>query len=201
MRPVQKRGFFNFLCAFLPGASEMYMGFTKMGFSMMSVFMISFGLIAFFDLSDLFLVVPFLMWFYGFFHARNLTSCNPELFINIQDDYFWNELVDGKGLKIGSGTVRTIGAWVMILGGMAILWDIVWNPISEYIQEALSMTDNRVAAYILHLLYSLPKLVIAVAIIIVGIRLIMGKKKTLYLTDNSMPINQPVPQEGERKDA
>ncbi len=201
MRPVQKRGIFNFLCAFLPGASEMYMGFTKMGFSMMSVFMISFGLIAFFDLSDLFLVVPFLMWFYGFFHARNLTTCNPELFVNIQDDYFWNELVDGKGLKIGSGNVRTIGAWVMILGGIAIIWDLVWNPISEYIQEALSMTNNPVAEYILHLLSSLPKLVIAVAIIIVGIKLIMGKKKTLYLTDNSMPIDRPVPQEGERKDA
>ena len=38
MKPKKKNKFFTFLCSFLPGAAEMYMGFMKMGISLLVVF-------------------------------------------------------------------------------------------------------------------------------------------------------------------
>ncbi|WP_026664929.1 hypothetical protein [Butyrivibrio sp. FC2001] len=186
MRPQQKRGLFNFLCAFMPGASEMNMGFMKMGLSIMAVFVISFGLIPLLSLNDIFMVVPMIMWFYGFFHARNLTHSAPEVFASLKDDFFWNELVTGKAINIKSETLRKCGAWALIVMGVLMLWNIVWDPISDYLQYLMYEQEHgRIAGYIYQLVYSFPKCVVGALIIVIGVKLILGKKQQLYITDTS----------------
>lgn len=184
MIPRQRRGLFNFLCAFMPGASEMYMGFMKMGASMMLTFMGGIMAIGFLDLSDAFVALPAVMWFYGFFHARNLTTCHPEVFMRIKDDYFWNEFIDSKKINIKSETARKVIAWILIILGVSTLWNIgkgsfLWL-VETFAPGHVGMVYN--------VLDSLPKLLVAVIIIFAGLTLISGKKKELFITDKTFDM-------------
>ena len=184
MIPRQRRGFFNFLCAFMPGASEMYMGFMKMGASLMLTFMLGIMAIGFLELSDAFVAIPAVLWFYGFFHARNLTTCHPEVFMRIRDDYFWNDFIDGRKINIRSESARKVIAWVLIILGVSTLWNIgkgsfVWL-VETFAPGHVDMIYN--------ILDSLPKMLVAVIIIFAGLTMISGKKKELFITDKTFDI-------------
>ena len=97
MKPRKKRGFFNFLCAFMPGAAEMNMGFMKMGSSIMLAFLGSFALVVWLSLSDVFVIIPMILWFYGFFHARNLTTKNQ---LQHYLEYLYNENEVANGCDV-----------------------------------------------------------------------------------------------------
>ena len=72
----QKRGkVTTFLCSLIPGAAEMYMGFMKKGISLMAVFILCFVVPSVLRVSDVFILFAVLVWFYSFFHARNLAAC------------------------------------------------------------------------------------------------------------------------------
>ncbi|WP_022762961.1 MULTISPECIES: hypothetical protein [unclassified Butyrivibrio] len=179
---AQKRGFFNFIFAFVPGAAEMYMGFMKMGISLMGAFFGLMGLIAFLGLSDAFMMIPIVLWFYSFFHARNMATCRIDVFAGLQDDYFWNEFFDGKGINLKSETAKKISAWVLIIAGVSIIWNIVVEPILSGVEALANMTGlNFIYDAVAGCVYSLPRLIIAVVIIVLGLRLIRGKKNTLYV--------------------
>ncbi|SEM15607.1 hypothetical protein SAMN04487770_12736 [Butyrivibrio sp. ob235] len=179
---AQKRGFFNFIFAFVPGAAEMYMGFMKMGISLMGAFFGLMGLIAFLGLSDAFMMIPIVLWFYSFFHARNMATCRIDVFAGLQDDYFWNEFFDGKGINLKSETAKKISAWVLIIAGVSIIWNIVVEPILSGVEALADMTGlNFIYDAVAGCVYSLPRLIIAVVIIVLGLRLIRGKKNTLYV--------------------
>ena len=184
MIPRQRRGFFNFLCAFMPGASEMYMGFMKMGASMMLTFMGGIMAIGFLGLSDAFVAIPAVMWFYGFFHARNLTTCHPNVFMTIKDDYFWNDFIDGKKINIKSESARKVIAWALIIIGVSALWSIGRNSV-EWLVGAIA--PGR-AGFVYDVLDSIPRILIALIIIFVGFNLISGKKKELFITDKTFDI-------------
>ncbi|WP_026527124.1 hypothetical protein [Butyrivibrio sp. VCD2006] len=185
MRPRQKRGFFNFIFAFLPGAAEMYMGFMKMGASLMLTFFGVIMMIGFLDLSDAFAVFIPVIWFYGFFHARNLATCTPDIFMSIRDDFFWNDFIDGKKINIQSEKTRKVIAWALIIIGIATLWNMVTRPIEE---AFLWMTDSPIARYLHGAFESIPKLLIALLIIFVGLKMINGKKKELFISDITYDI-------------
>ncbi|WP_408070570.1 hypothetical protein [Butyrivibrio sp. JL13D10] len=183
---VQKRGFFNFVFAFMPGASEMYMGFMKMGISLMACFMGAIGIIGFLGLSDLFMLIPVVLWFYSFFHARNIATCRPEIFAGLQDDYFWNEIIDGKKIIIKSESARKIGAWALIIAGVSIIWNMVIRNVMDGLTALAEITGmNYMYDTVADFIYSLPRLLVAVIIIIVGVKLIRGKKKTLYIEEQN----------------
>ena len=184
MIPRQRRGFFNFLCAFIPGASEMYMGFMKMGASLMLTFMGGIMAIGFLGLSDAFVAIPAVMWFYGFFHARNLTTCHPEVFARIKDDYFWNDFIDGKKINIKSESARKIIAWILIIIGVSTLWSIGRNSL-EWLVETIA--PGKVGL-VYSMLDSIPRILIALVIIFAGLTLISGKKKELFITDKTFDI-------------
>ena len=131
MKPRKKRGFFNFLCAFMPGAAEMNMGFMKMGSSIMLAFLGSFALVVWLSLSDVFVIIPMILWFYGFFHARNLaTTIDPE-FYAIEDDYFWNELISSKKIRISEAKAHNWIAALLILFGTSLLWGVFKGALDE----------------------------------------------------------------------
>ncbi|WP_026511057.1 hypothetical protein [Butyrivibrio sp. LC3010] len=183
---AQKRGFFNFIFAFMPGAAEMYMGFMKMGISIMGSFMGMIGIIGFLGLSDAFMIIPVVLWFYAFFHARNLATCNPQFFMTVQDDYFWNELFGEKKINIQSSTARKIVAWVLIIAGLSIIWNMIMSPISEGLNYIADYTGLAIFEIINNAFYFLPTFIFAIVIVYIGIRLIIGKKKDLYITDKYM---------------
>lgn len=169
----QKRGKkTTFLCSLIPGAAEMYMGFMKKGISMMTIFILCFVVPSVLRVSDVFILFAVLVWFYSFFHARNLAACSEEEFMGLADEYIWASFIEGKEIKVTNPTLRKWGAIALIIYGVSQLWHVIarwiYYLIPEQMWEVASMFVDEV-----------PQVLVSVAIIIVGLKLIAGKKEEL----------------------
>ena len=151
----------------------MYMGFMKQGISLMAIFILCFVIPSVLRVSDVFILFAVLVWFYSFFHARNLASCDDETFQNIQDDYVWTGILTETGLKITHPAVRKWGAVALIVYGVTQLWYSISNwfyyLIPDRLWEEVSMFVDDI-----------PDIAVALVIIIVGCKLIAGKKEELH---------------------
>ncbi len=169
----QKKGkFFTFIFSLLPGAAEMYMGFMKMGFSIMAIFFLSILIPSILRSSDAFALIAILVWFWGFFHARNLAACNDEIFQSLPDEFIWESLAEGRKIPISNPTLRKWGAGILIFFGVVTLWQnissIIYSLIPEYLWIYLAPWVDRV-----------PQIAVAVLIIIIGVKMIIGKREEL----------------------
>lgn len=168
----KKNSFFTFIWSFMPGAAEMYMGFMKCGLSLMLLFFGAFALPFVVHISNVLLFVPVLVWFYAFFHARNLAACTEETLQEMEDAFVWDDLGIDSKTKIANSTARKWGAIILIVIGASMLWHnfrtVAANLIPDEYWEVLWPFLNNV-----------PELVISVLIIVIGMRLIVGKKKEL----------------------
>jgi len=169
----QKKGkFFTFIFSFLPGAAEMYMGFMKMGFSIMAIFFLSIFIPTVLSFSDAFAFLVFLIWFWGFFHARNLVACNDDTFQNLPDEFIWESFAAGRQIQISNPTLRKWVAGILIFFGVVILWQNISSIIYSLIPESLWI-------YLAPWVDRVPQIAVAVLIIIIGVKLIRGKKEEL----------------------
>lgn len=166
----KKNGFFTFIWSFMPGAAEMYMGFMKCGLSLMALFLGGIVVSTIIYVHNVLLLVPVLVWFYAFFHARNLASCTEEVLQTMEDDFIWDSFGDGTKTRIASPTLRKWGATILIVIGMSILWQNFRNVIANLIPEGYW-------DMIWPLVSNIPELAISILIISIGIGLIAGKKK------------------------
>lgn len=171
MKQQKKSKFFTFIFSFIPGAAEMYMGFMKMGLSLMALFAVSIVGIAS-GIEILFIPAMILIWFYSFFHARNIAALSAEEFSSLPDAFLWEGLAEDGSFKVSSPTIRKWVAGILMVIGAVILWDnfsyVVINIIPDrYWDELYPMID------------SFPEVVIAVLIIIIGFKLMAGKKEEI----------------------
>ena len=169
--PHKKNKFLTFICSLLPGAGEMYLGFMKQGICLMSLF---FGIIAFcvflgFE-AGLF-TLP-IVWFYSFFHVNNLNGLPDEEFRQVEDDYLFHfqELENQFHL---SRKKELIIAYGCIIIGICALW----NVSMDVLYEALIPWDHFEIYYSISRI--VPQSVISLILIILGVRLIRGKKAQL----------------------
>ncbi|MBR1691438.1 MAG: hypothetical protein IJ711_01545 [Lachnospiraceae bacterium] len=173
---MKKNSAFTFICSFLPGAAEMYMGFMKMGVSLMALFFLSIFIPSYLRIEDIFICFAALIWFYGFFHARNLVHYEEERLRQLEDHYIWEEFTDGAAFPIPSHSVRKWGAAILIVCGIALLWrnlmGVIYALIPERLFEKLCPVVDSVNERV-------PRVVIAVLLIVIGVRLIMGKKEEI----------------------
>lgn len=172
MKQQKKRGFFTFICSLLPGAAEMHMGFMKQGISIMILFFLSFIVFNVLRLSDVFVFIPILIWFYGFFHARNLVACDDEVFMELQDEYIWEAFTSSRNIKITNPVLKKWGAAILIVFGVVMLWQ---NLASTF----YSLIPNYLWMYLSPIVDRIPQVVISILIIVIGIRMIKGKKEEL----------------------
>ena len=180
MKPSKKNNFFSFIFSFCPGAAEMYLGFMKNGVSTMALFFLLCGLMAITGFEFLLAVIA-VVWFYAFFHARNVVKMDDETFALYHDMYIWEEF-DTKGtIRITNTKLRIVAAVSLILIGAGILWsyvtDIIYRYIPDVIWDAVYPFIDR-----------LPSVVIAVALIVGGVILVKGKKKELDYTQNAIDV-------------
>ncbi len=163
----KKNGFFTFCFSLLPGAGEMYMGFMKQGLSVMSVFWGLIFIASYLGIDQVLFVLP-ILWCYSFFHVNNLRSLSDEEFYAVEDDYWFHmERVFPKG-KLEQKQ-KNVFAGILIFIGVAVLW----NQFSEYLYE---IVPERVY---FECIDRVPQIVVAVALIVVGIMMIRGKKAAL----------------------
>lgn len=168
----KKNGFLTFVFSLLPGAGEMYLGFFKQGVSIMSAFFLLIAISGWLNLGPLVFVLP-VIWFYSFFHVHNLASLSDEEFYTIEDKFLFAYDENQVERFFGNGRGRKIFATVLIVVGISALWNIlmdglyqmIWNLRMEWLQGVLNILSD------------VPQVVFAIAIIILGIHLIKGKKK------------------------
>lgn len=169
----QKKGkFFTFIFSFLPGAAEMYMGFMKSGISIMAIFFFSIIIPSVLMLSDAFAFLAILIWFCGFFHARNLAACSEEVFQSLPDEFIWESFTNGRKLPISNPALRKWGAGILIFCGVILLWQNISSMIYRLIPESMWV-------HLAPLVDRIPQTAVAILIIIIGIKMIMGKKEEL----------------------
>lgn len=166
----RKKGrFLTFLFSLMPGAGHMYMGFMKTGISLMSVFFFIIFLSSWLNIGPLLFIIP-VLWFFSFFDCINKFHSSDEEFIQFGDNYLFS--IDTL-LENGGNIFKKQGLYVGILLVIFGLL-LVWNNVMSYLRRFL---PQEVFNFILHLTRDLPQLVIGIIIIIIGIRLIIVKKK------------------------
>ncbi len=176
MKQQKKSKFFTFIFSFIPGAAEMYMGFMKQGISLMAAFIVCFMIIPLshgIDLLEMLAMSAIVVWFYSFFHARNLAALPEEDFNALEDCFVWEGFLENKNFKISSPVIRKWVAGILIVIGAVILWDNFSNIFYHLI-------PNRYWDELYPIINRIPQIVIAVLIIFVGLKLIAGKKEELH---------------------
>lgn len=164
----------TFLFSLLPGAGEMYMGFMKQGVSMMGLFFALIAIAACLNIGPILIVLP-IVWCYSFFNVHNMRSLSDEEFYALEDDYLFH--LDGVlPMEKLSKKQNKILAAILIIAGVCIIWNQVVDYICRYIY---TWVPQAVANMVDDILYSVPQLVIALILIVIGLRLIKGKKVEL----------------------
>lgn len=172
MKPQKKNKFYTFLLSFIPGAAEMYMGFMKKGISLMTVFVLSIIIPSVLHVGDVFILVPVLFWTYSFFHARNLAACEDVIFVELKDEFVWESFLEGREIQVSNPTLRKWAAGTLIVCGVVLLWNQIENILYPLI-------PNHWWGTIAPLISEIPQVAIAILIIVIGVRMIKGKKEEL----------------------
>lgn len=175
---MRKSRFLIFICSLLPGAGEMYLGMMKTGVVTMSAF---FGIILIASLLHfeyILLALP-VLWFYSFFYVHNNKNFAPE-WLKQKDDRLFsgvNGLFEGRFKAVFEKRHKIIGVALIALGCYA-LFD---NFVSPYIYEL-----QKTVPALFTLLHNLPTLIVSIAIIILGIYLLRGKKEPAPLAEEDL---------------
>ncbi len=177
----KKNRFLTFLCSLVPGAGEMYMGFMKMGLSLLIIFMGIIVVAAFTEITEL-VFVAIVVWIYSFFHANNLAGMPDNDFQELEDKYMLVSLEE----QPLSRNLQKLIAGLLIFFGVILLGESFLRMLPDFLWEYLSP-----------ILHYLPRMGVAVILILLGIKLIQGKKEVLeekspYTADtSSMNSSQP----------
>ena len=171
----EKSKFLTFSFSLLPGAGHMYIGFMKMGLSLMAAFFFLIFLSTWLRIGPLLFVLP-LIWFYSFFDCMNKRYSTDEELLLLEDKYLFSldELV-----KIDKGIFkkhRLLGGIILVFLGGYLLFNNIIDSLSNFIpSEMYNLINNltRVA----------PQIIIGTFIIVIGARLIIGKKKECETDD------------------
>ena len=172
MKQQKRNGFFTFIFSFMPGAAEMYMGFLKQGASLMAIFLLGFALPNFLGLHDFNFVTVILVWFYAFFHAHNLAKQCDDVFYELKDGFIWEEFMNGRNIRVSNPTLRKWGSIILIVIGVIMLWKNFSSVVYNFIPE-------RIWNYVYPVMDKIPQIAIALVIIVIGFKLIAGKKEEL----------------------
>ena len=166
--------FLLFMFSLIPGAGHMYIGLMKRGLSLMAAFFACIAATALFRgvFSTLFALMIPIAWFASFFDFWRYPRMNEEeRQANMNDDFIFPgkrnfDLLNSSTMR----KVRIVAGIVLIFAGLQSLYysffhQFIWNFI----------TSDRLR----ELLWNIPSLFGAVAIIVVGLLLIFWKARQI----------------------
>lgn len=160
----------------------MFMGFMQMGVSYMLIFFGGISVILFLDqLFYLFSALGFLIpivWCYAFFDCLNRCYASDEEFWNMKDHFLFSELEIPKfrfDFRLGK-YVRLFIGWILVVSGGIFLFRNFLGLLEDC---GLLDRDSPVYWFLRSTLNSIPQFLTAMAIILIGLRLIFGKRKEL----------------------
>ena len=167
----EKNKFLTFVFSLMPGAGHMYLGFMKLGISLMSIFLFVIFISSWLSIGPLLFVLP-LIWFYSFFDCTNKRYSTDEEFLTLEDNYLFSldELV-----KIDKDILKKhslLSGILLVIFGIYLIWENMINSLFQY----MHMSDEQFNA-IRNITRVAPQIIIGIVIIVVGAKLILGKKK------------------------
>lgn len=179
----KKNRFLLFCFSLLPGAGEMYLGFMKTGVSLLSIFAVGVMLTGYTGIGIM-AFLPFVIWIYGFFHANNLGALSDEEFYRVEDGYLFglSEVELGSVKDSIAGKYRKALAIILIILGASMLWQAFCRMLRRFVgNDFYYAYISRFTGIVND---DLPKIVIALVIIWLGVKLIQGKKEELDKLDD-----------------
>ena len=151
-------------------------GFFKQGISIMLIFWGTFGLATLSSLSFIVMFLP-IMWCYSFFHVHNLKSMSEDDFMRWKTAIFHLDQFIGNADHFVKKYRKLIAVFLIIFG-VSILWDNLRGLI-------MWLLPDTVANVLINLFYNVPSIIIAIAIIAVGIHMLNTKKQELDSEETS----------------
>lgn len=167
---VKRKGkFLTFIFSMLPGAGHMYMGFMKIGLSFMSMFFFLIFLSSWIGIGELLFILP-LIWFYSVFDCANKASLNDNELLLVEDKYLFS--ID-KFVKLDKDILekrRVFTGILLLFLGIYLVANNIMHVLERYI-------PYEIYGVIYYSIKQVPQVIIGVAIVALGVKLIMGKKR------------------------
>ncbi len=189
----KKNGFVAFICSLIQGAGEMYLGFMKEGLSIMCLAYAMFVTGAWIDASWLACSVV-ILWFYSLFNVHNKVSLPDEEFYTLEDNYLFHlDQILPEGRLNGRQT--KVFGWLLVLFGIATVWKSSIRNLLAVLETCIS---SDFADLVGNYLYGIPRFVVAVILIVCGVRMILKKKIELYTEPEELPGSVSEEKNGEK---
>lgn len=165
----RKSGFFTFIFACIPGMGQMYLGYMRRGLSLLTAFWGLIFLAACFNFGLLCVLLP-VIWAYAFFDTFNLRSQTPEQLAANPDEFIIApESLIGRDWKRLVSKRHTLFGGLLIFLGVYVLYNTFLRPLLWDLYHVLHMS------WLGSLLDSMPTLIVAVLMILLGVRLVRGR--------------------------
>ena len=167
MKP--KHGFLLFVATCIPGCGQMYQGYMKRGFSLLLAFCAVLALALLLDLGELVLFLP-LVWLYAFFDSYNLRG-QLALDTAPPDAYLFGLSSDKGRLSALFRRRHSLIGWALVALGVYMLYGMLIEQVDMFFAGWFASRLYN----LLH--YGVPRAVITVLVILLGIWFIRGPKK------------------------
>ena len=167
---MKKNGLFTFVTACVPGFGQMYYGYMRRGVSLAAWFFGISVLAVITGLGFIGFVLP-VIWAYAFFDTYNIRNLTAEQRAMFRDEYLPGgdlklQSMFDKLFKGGRGS-RLLGIVLIVAGGL-----IVYNLfISQFFWRL-----RELFPFLAYFINSIPALLIAGALIFIGLRVMRGAK-------------------------
>lgn len=182
-------GFFFFVSSCVPGCGQMYQGYMKRGLSLMLIF---WGLLAVAFFLNIEALIVFLIptWLYTFFDSYNLRARQESG--AVEDDGFLFGLPEMDSARFDALCRRrhSVIGWVLVALGLWMLYERVARRLLDALQYYFDVAGWLYSFFT----YDIPRLVVTMGIIALGIWFIRGPKKTAPAEDIptfTPPVQQP----------
>ncbi len=164
----RKSKFLTILFGLFPGAGHMYLGLMNRGLQLMVAFWGLMGIGGFLNLGFLLFLLP-VIWCYAFFEILNLYDLTPEeREARIANDTIFDGRLYDAGKRFFHNHTRGIGIALILVGLYSVLARI-FSPLFYILEERYGSFWGY------YLQEMVPTLVVALLVILLGVRLIRGK--------------------------
>lgn len=163
----KKNKVWTFIFSLIPGCAEMYWGLMKQGFSLLALFL-GICFVSVITVIGPLMIFALLVWFYSFFHARNMAYMSQEELDHEEDRY----LVRLTGIEWERIKGNKVVSWIFIIFGAWLLMDALWDFSGSIFPDRINWAVSRAIDMI-------PRFVIGCGVIWIGVTLIRGRKEKL----------------------
>ena len=181
-----KNGFLLFIASCLSGCGQMYQGYMKRGLSLLLAFCLVIFVSTYFYLGALALFLP-VIWLYAFFDSYSLRSqlaagTAPE------DAYLFG-LSDMDSKRLGELLRKrhSLIGWGLVAVGAYMLYDMALDQLANFLVGWTAFGTRLMGV----LRYGLPRAVITVLVILLGLWFIRGPKSKARIDDDIPPFAPP----------